>query len=193
MAGPAEKLNTRLLMAAESFHQGARAANCENGGGSGRWRPSRTAGEQYAMLASMKNILTSSFLGLWALALLAGCGGSSGGTCANAAACGGAIVGMWKITSSCVTVDISGMMNMDCPGETLSASSVTITGAVTYNADMTYSANSKMTGDVVITVPASCLSQEGGTVTCDELTQALQASMASMFQSANCVGAGSGC
>jgi hypothetical protein len=67
-------------------------------------------------------------LGLWALALLAGCGGSSGGTCGTAAACGGAVVGTWKITSSCISIDTSGIMNMDCPGETSSASGVAITG-----------------------------------------------------------------
>src|SRR5258708_272057 len=90
MAGPAEKLNTRLLMAAESFHQGASAAH-SGMEGSGRWRPSRTAGERYEMPPSMNNTLCSPCLGVWALTATSGCGGGCGPRPAGGAPAAGAL------------------------------------------------------------------------------------------------------
>jgi hypothetical protein len=140
----------------------------------------------------MKN-LTVVFLSVWALTILPGCGGS-GGTCGNTTACGGDIVGTWKITSSCISVDATSMVaSMGCPGETASASGFTITGSITYNADMTYSSNSTLSGNVVVGLPASCLTQQGITITCGQLQQVLQGMAATAgFQSVRCSGS-SGC
>jgi hypothetical protein len=129
------------------------------------------------------------------LALVASCGGGSGGTCGNAPACGGNIVGSWQITSSCITVDVSQMSLMtDCPGETFTAAGWAITGNVTYKADMTYASSSTTTGKVVIGLPASCLTSQGLTLTCEQVTQLLQADLAGEgFQSGQCVSSGGGC
>ena len=66
-----------------------------------------------------------------------------------------------------------------------------ITGGITYNADMTYTSNSTISGSVAVTLPAACLTSNGVTVTCTQVTQELAAVPA--YTSANCVGSGSGC
>jgi hypothetical protein len=138
----------------------------------------------------MKMLLASLCL---SIALVASCGGGSGGgTCANAPACGGNIVGTWKITSSCVTIAIGSMDLMGCPGETASLSGAAITGTVTYRADMTYTSADTITGTVIDDVPAACLASQGTTLSCAQLTQLLQSSgMAG--QCANAAGGGCRC
>lgn len=151
----------------------------------------RVARSHYA--AAMRTILASLCV---SLALVASCGGDSGGgTCGHAPACGGNIVGSWQITSSCITVDVSQVSLMtDCAGETAAAVGWAITGSVTYKADMTYASTSTITGKVVIGLPASCLTTQGLTLTCDQLTQLLQPDLATQgFQSGQCVSSGGGC
>jgi hypothetical protein len=101
-----------------------------------------------------------------------GCG-SSGGTCSNTAACGGAVVGTWTITSSCVSESAS-MLDGQCPTATASGSNLTITGNITYNADGTYSSTTTASGSVNVNLPASCLTTNGVTLTCEQLNQAFQ-------------------
>jgi hypothetical protein len=140
----------------------------------------------------MKTLLAW-ILGVGVLTTLSACD-DGGGTCANAAACGGDIVGSWKITSSCISFDASSMVpNMGCPGLTSRASGFQVTGSGTYAADMTYTGTTTLTGNVVVTVPASCLMQQGITLTCAQLQQALQADMdTTEFSSVTCAGSG-GC
>jgi hypothetical protein len=103
-----------------------------------------------------------------------GCDGS--GTCGNSAACGGNVVGTWKITSSCVSVNASAStMNSQCPGETVSSSNVRVSGSVTYNADGTYTSTGTTSGFITVNIPQSCLTINGVTVTCAQITQASQA------------------
>jgi hypothetical protein len=139
-------------------------------------------------------ILSVCFLG--AITVLSSCGGGGGGgsTCSNAAACGGSIVGSWKITSSCVTVDTSSMVpDMDCPSATGMAEGFKVTGSVSYAADLTYTSNTTVSGTVVVTLPASCLMQQGITLSCAQLQQGLQAAATDAgFSSATCTGS-SGC
>lgn len=131
---------------------------------------------------------------------LVGCGGSSkdgddSDGCANAAACGGDIVGAWQISSTCLTFDSSTMSNDDCPGQTTRVADWDMTGNFNFNADLTYSANATQTGTVVTTLPASCLMRQGITLSCAQLEDALQANLAdSGFSSGTCsVSAGNGC
>lgn len=132
-------------------------------------------------------------LGVTFVTVLAGCDGSSGGTCSNAAACGGDIVGAWKITSSCLSVDVSGMeTGFDCEGAKVSTSGYKITGDVTYRADMTYSSSLTMSGNIVFTLPPACLTIEGLTLTCAQAQQLLQAQAGDGYSSATCTG-GSTC
>lgn len=101
-------------------------------------------------------------------------GEDSGGTCGNTAGCGGNIVGIWKIKSSCVTVDPASMMNASCPGQTADTSDLKFAGTVTYAADMTYTTDFKISGTFSVNWPAACLMQKGITLTCAQLTQAIQ-------------------
>jgi hypothetical protein len=126
-----------------------------------------------------------SFLAIGAL-LVAGCG-SSGGTCSNAAACGGDIVGSWTISSSCVSESAS-MVDSQCPSATANSSGLHISGSVTYNADGTYSSSSTISGTATVNLPQSCLTYNGVTLTCAQLTQASQSSGVTL----NCTG-NSGC
>jgi hypothetical protein len=107
------------------------------------------------------------------LAALSTSCGSSGGTCGNAAPCGGDVVATWTIASSCVSDTAKSMGNMNCPGATTNTSSLHIGGTATFNADMTYTRTTTTSGTVTTTFPASCLSQGGVTITCAELSQLL--------------------
>jgi hypothetical protein len=122
---------------------------------------------------------------------LFGCssGGGGGGGCANAAACGGDIVGTWTVTSTCVTATGSASVP-NCPSATLNSVSIGLTGTITYNADLTYTGNSTTSLTETVTLPASCLTQQGVTATCAQLTQNLATNPD--FKSANCTGS-SGC
>jgi hypothetical protein len=138
----------------------------------------------------MRNLIAT-FVGVLALAFVSSCGGSGGGTCSNSAACGGNIVGTWKITSSCVTASEQ-MFDMSCPGASVSSTNLTVTGSVTYMADLTYTSNFTSSGSVTVTLPASCLMSQGITVTCDQLNQ-IFASDPTTPPGTHCSNAGSGC
>ena len=120
----------------------------------------------------MRMMRLASVVGLLVAFAVPGCG-SSGGTCSNAAACGGSIVGTWTITSSCVS-ESGSMFDSQCPSATVRSSGLTITGSVTYNADGTYSSTSTLNGSLYVTLPPSCLTSNGVTLTCDQLNQVVQ-------------------
>jgi len=146
-------------------------------------------------MVRMRNLFVG-LIGLGAFSLTA-CGGSSsnsGGGCGTASACGGDVVGTWQVSSSCVAVDSSSMMGtMSCPDATESTSGTKITGTITYTADKTFSSNLTTSGTIVVTLPASCLTQQGVTVTCAQLQQVLSSTMNSTFSSATCTESGGGC
>jgi hypothetical protein len=103
-----------------------------------------------------------------------GCGGSSGGSCDTVAACGGDIVGTWKVRDSCIDglsgQSISGLGNT-CPSASAHVSNVTVTGTMTFKADKTVTSSGMIAETVDVTLPASCLTQQGVTITCDQLNQ----------------------
>jgi hypothetical protein len=84
------------------------------------------------------------------------------------------------------------MFDSSCPAATVSGSSFTVTGEITYNADLTYTQDGTTTGSVSVSLPAACLTTNGVTLTCSQLNQALMAAMPSAG-STSCVAAGSGC
>jgi hypothetical protein len=85
------------------------------------------------------------------------------------------------------------MGSTGCAGATESASGTKITGTITYTADKTYSSNLATSGAVVVTLPASCLTQQGVTVTCAQVQQVLSSTMNSTFSAATCAESGGGC
>lgn len=68
-----------------------------------------------------------------------------------------------------------------------------MSGTVAYNGDKTFQASLTVTGKVAVEVPASCLTQQNFTLTCDQLQQALGANAADNgYESVSCSGS-SGC
>jgi hypothetical protein len=133
----------------------------------------------------------------WGIALglmLAACSGKDeGGACSDASACGGDVTGTWKIASSCLEMEPQMPGSMSCPGATGQMQDVKMNGGVTYGADKTYQSNITLTGKVIVTLPASCLMQQGTTVSCAQLQQSLQSSAADQgYESVSCTGS-SGC
>jgi hypothetical protein len=131
--------------------------------------------------------------GVLALSAASSCGGGGGlgATCESAMACGGDIVGTWMITSSCLSANGS-MFDMTCPNATVSSSNLSVSGTVTYAADMTYTATTSGSGTVVVGLPASCLVSQGITVTCSQLNQAFAADPTLAPPGTSCVDAPGG-
>jgi hypothetical protein len=105
-----------------------------------------------------------------------GSSGGSGGSssCGNVAACGGDIVGTWNIVAACADVSAGDAgASPACPNETVSAGPITASGTVTFNADKTYSVSFTESVSETLSVPASCLSSGGTTVSCGDLSTVL--------------------
>jgi hypothetical protein len=125
-----------------------------------------------------------------------GAAGSSapGAACTNTPACGGNIVGTWKITDSCVGSGDLLEPATDCPGQTGSTSNFQITGTLVYNADDTYTATTSSTGNVIIKYPNTCLTTNG--ITCDELSQGVMEELdmpGAAFTAGSCAAAPTAC
>jgi hypothetical protein len=83
-------------------------------------------------------------------------GGADGGVNCNAVttACGGDVVGTWKVIQTCLSATVN--LSSICPG----ASAVydyTVSGTVTYNADLTYSSSGTVSAVVHETYPNGCM------------------------------------
>jgi hypothetical protein len=139
----------------------------------------------------MKNLAWLSSVGFVGALLLSGCGGGGGASCENAAACGGDVVGTWKVTSSCLKYTGS-MMTDFCPTATIGATHFDITGSETFGADGTYTSAVTIAGSVTVNFPASCLMVNGLTLTCAQLNQVFATMPDPSIKSFNCVGT-SGC
>ncbi|HXU00602.1 MAG TPA: hypothetical protein VN903_06395 [Polyangia bacterium] len=139
------------------------------------------------------------FLGLLsAIALapmLSTCGSGALASCGKVQPCGGDVVGSWTINGECVdTSSITMQVSGACPGVSIDASGIRITGNATFNADMTYTMNEMISASISESIPASCLRMNGVTVTCAQLDQAIQQELTKqpgVFQSAHCSGLGS--
>jgi hypothetical protein len=125
--------------------------------------------------------------------ILSSCGGGSG-SCGKVAACGGDVVGSYTISAGCIN---SAALNMDiggsssCPGLAINVAGASVTGSGSFNADMTYTVNETIKLTAVETIPTSCFSTGGITVTCAQLDQELQSEIAagsSDISSGHCTG-----
>jgi hypothetical protein len=138
----------------------------------------------------MKLISSVGLLGV-AAAMLAGCGGHSlSATCANASACGGDVTGTWTIASNCLSITDTNFESA-CPAATLMGTNIKITGTQTYNADLTYTIVGTLSFGVVVNVPMSCISLNGLTLSCAQVSQLLLSNGQTM--GATCTTAGTGC
>ena len=101
-------------------------------------------------------------------ALVAGCGGSSGGgaggTCGKVSPCGGSLVGTWTIAASCESIsNFTG--GAECPGATLDESQIVTSGTMVFSADMTFMASATSAGTRRFNLALSCAA---GAASCDE-------------------------
>jgi hypothetical protein len=132
------------------------------------------------------------------LGMVASCGGGSSGSggfglggatmCGQVQPCGGDLTGTWLFTTGCITSvgikDAEGTPS--CAGESIGVTQISVSGSITFNADMTYTASSLSQGATFsIGVPASC---NASNVPCSSLATALRSSG---FQTATCTGSGS--
>ena len=114
-----------------------------------------------------------------ALAGLCGCGGIADGggggggggapggvavTCTWTSACGGDVVGTWNLQVECLTG--SPPPSASCPGETITTSSPSVYGTMTFDGSGNYSIDATVSALVDLTLPASCLP---GMVDCQTL------------------------
>jgi hypothetical protein len=100
----------------------------------------------------------------------AGTGGSSG-ACLQVQPCGGNIVGSWQLTSECVDVEsLQPTAQTACVDASITAAIVSVSGNLTFNADMSYTESATTTAIFVWHFPASCLNG----ATCDAFGSAAQ-------------------
>jgi hypothetical protein len=120
-------------------------------------------------------------------------GSTSTLSCTDAKVCGGDVVGTWNVTSSCLTV--SGQMDISTSGLGCSRAAVDgslqTTGMWIAKPNGVYSDKTITSGNLQISLPASCLKVSGTTIRCKD---ALVAFMSLGFRSITCNDAtGGGC
>jgi hypothetical protein len=78
-----------------------------------------------------------------------------------------------------------------CPAAEVVPGALAASGTVSFNADQTYAFSLTQTGTVIVNVPATCLMQQGLSLTCEEAAQFIQLSLGSgsPFTSVKCTGA----
>jgi hypothetical protein len=95
-----------------------------------------------------------------------GCGPSNGSgsappSCLQVQPCGGDVVGTWSFLGACrtpaVLQNFNDNLQASCPGASITALDIDISGTVTYNADLTYAANVTETIRATEIFPLSCL------------------------------------
>jgi hypothetical protein len=105
--------------------------------------------------------------------------------------CGGDIVGTWQVQSFCesnVTSDTSA--TSFCPSATVSTSGVTASGTLTFGSDNSYSTALTLSGDLLYTLPNSCLTSYGAT--CAQLSASADLT-GTGFTAVTCQQAGANC
>src|SRR5689334_4818493 len=80
-------------------------------------------------------------MGVW----MAGCGGSSAkpppASCLTVQPCGGDVVGTWSFLGGCSDLAAqTEQLSLDCQGASVNSNSESLSGLVTFNADLSYTA-----------------------------------------------------
>jgi len=126
------------------------------------------------------------------MVFLSACGSSGSGTCGQVAPCGGDIVGDWTIVDACLSFNGAAPLGDFCPTATVDAAGIDPSGMVSYRPDLTYSATITLSGTIALTIPTSCLTIQGVTLTCAQLDQAAKQALIDnpdpSIQSISCAG-----
>ena len=126
-----------------------------------------------------------------------GSSNEAGASCSDVSACGGALVGTWSATSSCLTV--SGALDLSAFGFASGCSSAPVTGALhvtgtwTANPDGTYSDQTMTSGQEQFTLGPSCLVLSSTPITCQGAAGFLQVLGFSSVTCSDAAGGGCGC
>jgi len=103
-------------------------------------------------------------------------GGATGATCSTVVPCGGDVGGLWTVTSSCLRVsgqaDLS-TLGLGCASAPIDGT-LSVTGMLAVRSDGAYWGSMLETGNVVLSLPASCLDVSGTTASCEVLAPVLQ-------------------
>jgi hypothetical protein len=137
--------------------------------------------------------------------LQVGCGGNGGGAagsggsstagsgaasaaCDKVNACGGDMVGEWKMTAACADPPKATTL---CDAATAVVGAATVTGTASYKGDMTFTLMGMVDATATLTLPASCLMQGGKTLTCSQIQTILATDPTAKLIS--CTASGTGC
>jgi hypothetical protein len=125
-------------------------------------------------------------------------GGNAGSSCGPTEACGGDVVGAWKVTSSCFAAAPGAFPVMGCPGAAVNVSGLTLTGTDVFKPDKTEQTTASYDGSISVTYPSSCLTSYGSPPNCDLVTAVFAAEIAGStsdtpFKSVACKSGGGGC
>lgn len=99
---------------------------------------------------------------------------TGGGTCGTVQPCGGNVVGTWKAADACITGAPTSVTMGTCTVAT--SYSIEVSGTATFNTNMTYTADAQITITTTLNLPASCLTQQGITLMCADLSGLIGAS-----------------
>jgi hypothetical protein len=110
------------------------------------------------------------------------------------AGCGGGVVANWQVVEVCGNESVE---PQGCPTATVDTTGIKYGGNINMQANMTFSSTLTVGGAIKLTYPKVCLVQVGVTLSCADLTTAIQSSAMmdpdSTIQSGNCVSAADGC
>src|SRR5450432_3079177 len=118
---------------------------------------------------------------------------TGGGSCGQVQPCGGAIVGSWKVSSSCI-LDASFQMDASsiCTTATIALKKVTGVGGITYGGDQTYQSTGTLSIDFTLSLPTTCFAA-GKTCADLQTTYTKQMQTDPTLTSATCASSGSTC
>jgi hypothetical protein len=115
--------------------------------------------------------MKSALLMIALVTTLAGCGGESGGSCADGPACGGEIApGRYRAT--CVSLTGKMTWRQCAEGISILSSNLTTSGTYTFNADKTFQVDVTWSGSITQKIPAGC-SLDGPRLPCAQLGPAI--------------------
>jgi hypothetical protein len=101
-------------------------------------------------------------------------GGGAGPACTDVSACGGSVLGTWKVSSSCLSLagDLDGAyLSLGCSKVPVTGT-LTTTGTFTANANGTFTDNTVTTGSASMAVGNDCLTVSSVVVTCEKAADA---------------------
>jgi hypothetical protein len=143
------------------------------------------------------------FWGVLALGAAAGCGGrtlvelerdgESFDECERVSACGGEIVGDWRVIGACTDVSFVKDALLGCEEVAIVDSESEVSGGIHYAAAGEYSLAVTYWGTLILGVPSSCFERRASNDPCRDMGRILEQRGELFLDSASCSPAGDGC